>query len=32
MLLILIPLMTAIELDRTLGKGGLRDLLLKREN
>jgi hypothetical protein len=31
-LLILIPLMTAIELDRTLGKDGLRDLLLKREN
>lgn len=31
MLLILIPLMTAIELDRTLGKGGLKDLLLKRE-
>lgn len=31
MLLILIPLMTAIELDRTLGKDGLKDLLLKRE-
>lgn len=31
MLLILIPLMTAIELDRRLGKGGLRDLFLKRE-
>ena len=31
MLLILIPLMTAIELDRTLGEGGLRDLLLKRK-
>lgn len=32
MLLILIPLMTAIELDRTLGEGGLKELLLKREN
>ena len=31
MLLILIPLMTAIELDRSLGGGGLKDLLLKRE-
>jgi hypothetical protein len=31
MLLILIPLMTAIELDRMLGNGGLKDLLLKRE-
>lgn len=31
MLLILIPLMTVIELDRSLGKGGLKDLLLKRE-
>lgn len=30
-LLILIPLMTAIELDNRLGKGGLKDLLLKRE-
>ena len=32
MLLILIPLMMAIELDRSLGRGGLRDLLLKRES
>lgn len=32
MLLILIPLMTVIEMDRTLGKGGLRDLLLKPES
>lgn len=31
MLLILIPMMTAIELDRRLGQGGLKDLLLKRE-
>jgi hypothetical protein len=31
MLLILIPLMTAIELDRALGEGRLRDLLLKRD-
>lgn len=31
MLLILIPLMTAIELDRALGKGSLKELLLKRE-
>lgn len=30
MLLILIPLMIAIELDRTLGKGSLRDLFLRR--
>ncbi len=30
MLLILIPLMAAIEMDRSLGEGGLRDLLLKR--
>lgn len=31
MTLILIPLMTAIELDRALGEGGLKDLLLRRE-
>lgn len=30
MLLILIPLMTAIELDRALGHGGLRNLMLRR--
>lgn len=30
MLLILIPLMTAVELDRTLGKGSLKDLMLRR--
>lgn len=30
MLLILIPLMTAIELDRALGEGRLKDLMLRR--